>query len=384
MLLSKFLFCILLFFVLTFSSAESLGFTCKSNTTSKCKSLAGYVSPNATTLSSIVSLFGITDFNSLLGANNLPIRTKPSRSVAAKETIKIPFTCSCNNGTGISDKGPIYKVQSGESLYHIATDLFGFLVTTDEIAAVNNISNPDLIDVDQLLRIPLPCNCDDVDGNRVLHYAYKVSPNKSLEMIAKEFGATEESLLILNNLTDAKQLEAESILDVPLRVCTSMIRNTSADYPLLLPNGTYTFTANNCVKCSCDSSGKYWETFLEPKNWTLYCEPSPPEVKVRNWKECPTTTCVKEIEPGNNWGVQLGMSIFDSRCSDVEGKHNEWSCAYTGYNSRRQTVSVYMVNETRCIRGPSSGSSKMSTQSSNLVSFLINFGLLLCSALISS
>ncbi|RZC45707.1 hypothetical protein C5167_038664 [Papaver somniferum] len=303
---------------------ESLGFTCKSNTTSKCKSLAGYVSPNATTLSSIVSLFGITDFNSLLGANNLPLRTKPSKSVAAKDTIKIPFTCSCKNGTGISDKGPIYKVQSGDSLYHIATVLFGFLVTADEIAAVNNISNPDLIVVDQLLRIPLPCNCDDVEGNQVLHYAHKVSPNKSLEMIAKEFGTTEESLLTLNNLTDAKQLEAESILDVPLRVCTSMIRNTSADYPLLLSNGTYTFTANNCVKCSCDSSGKYWETFQEPKNWTLYCEEaSPQKVKVSNWKECPTTECVKEIEPGNNWGVQLGMSIFDSRCSDIEGKHNE-------------------------------------------------------------
>ncbi|KAI3895924.1 hypothetical protein MKW98_025715 [Papaver atlanticum] len=369
MLLSKFLFCILLLFVLTFSSANSLGFTCKSNTTSKCKSLAGYVSPNATTLSSIVSLFGLTDFNSLLGANNLPTRTKPSKSVAAKETIKIPFTCSCKNGTGISDKGPIYKVQSGDTLYHIATDLFGFLVTTDEIAAVNNISNPDLIVVDQLLRIPLPCNCDVVDGKQVLHYAHKVSPNKSLEMIAKEFGATEESLLTLNNLTDAKQVEAESILDVPLRVCTSMIRNTSADYPLLLSNGTYTFTASNCVR--------------------LYCEPSPPEVKVRNWKECPTTRCIKEIELGNNWGVQLGMSIFDTRCSDIEGKHNEWSCAYTGYSSRSQTISVFMVNETRCIRagGPSSGppKPKASMQSSNMVSFVINFGLLLlCSALLFS
>ncbi|KAI3947763.1 hypothetical protein MKX01_034428 [Papaver californicum] len=350
MLLSKFLFCILLLFVLTVSSAKSIGFTCKSNTTSKCKSLAGYVSPNATALSSIVSLFGLTDFNSLLGANNLPVRTKPSKSVAAKETIKIPFTCSCKNGTGISDKGPIYKVQSGDSLYHIAVDLFGLLITTDEIAAVNNISNPELIVANQLLRIPLPCNCDDVDGNQVLHYAHQVSPNRTLEMIAKEFGATEESLLTLNNLTDAKQLKAESILDVPLRVCTSMIRNTSSDYPLLLSNGTYTFTANNCVKCSCDSGSKYWELFEEPKNWTLYCEASPPEVKVRNWKECPETMCVKEIELGDNWGVPLGRSIYATRCSDIEGKHNEWSCAYTGYNSRPQTLSISMVNETRCIR----------------------------------
>ncbi|XP_026402711.1 lysM domain-containing GPI-anchored protein 2-like [Papaver somniferum] len=250
MLLNKLVFCILFLSVATFSSVKSQGFVCKSTTISKCKSVAGYVAPNATTLANITTLFGITDFNSLLGANNLPIDTPQSKSVAANETIKIPFTCSCSNGTGISDRSPMYTVKAGDGLDHIARNVFSLLVTHQEIAAVNNISDPNKIEVGQSLRIPLPCSCDDVDEIQVVHYAHLVPPNGTLEMIVDEFGATEESLLKLNNLTDAKELKAESVLDVPLRACTSMVSNASSDYPLLLSDGTYTYTANNCIKCT--------------------------------------------------------------------------------------------------------------------------------------
>ncbi|MCL7049939.1 hypothetical protein MKW94_025198 [Papaver nudicaule] len=261
MLLNKFIFfIILLLFVLTPVTVSSKGFQCKTATTSKCKSLAGYVSPNATTLSDIAVRFGLLmDFNSLLGANSLPLDTPPDKLVAAKETVRIPFTCTCNNGTGISDKSPIYKVLPGDFLYHIATDLFGLLITTDEIARVNNISNPELIEVDQLLWIPLPCSCDNVDGNQVVHYAYVVPPSRSLEMVAKKFGVTTESLSKLNELADdGEELEAELVLDVPLRACTSSVSDASPDYPLLVSNGSYVFTANNCVKCTCNSNNKNW------------------------------------------------------------------------------------------------------------------------------
>lgn len=39
--------------------------------------------------------------------------------------------------------------------------------------------------------------------------------------------------------------------------CTSMISNTSLDYPLLVPNGTYVFTAANCVMCKCDAANNW-------------------------------------------------------------------------------------------------------------------------------
>lgn len=38
-------------------------------------------------------------------------------------------------------------------------------------------------------------------------------------------------------------------------VCNSSVTNTSSlDYPLLVPNATYAYTAHQCVKCKCDTS----------------------------------------------------------------------------------------------------------------------------------
>ncbi|KAI3894001.1 hypothetical protein MKX03_034894 [Papaver bracteatum] len=214
-MLSKFLSCFLLFSVLTFSSVKSdEGFECKSPAT--CMSVAGYVTPNATTYSSIASLFGIKDLNALLGANSLPLGTSASKSVAAKETVKIPFPCSCNNGNGISDKTPIYKVKAGDGLDHIARDIYSLLITYEEIAEANNITDPNKIEIGQTLMIPLPCSCDPVDGKPVVHYAHKVASKETLDMIGKQFGVTEKTLLKLNDLDNAKDLKAESIIDVPL------------------------------------------------------------------------------------------------------------------------------------------------------------------------
>ncbi|KAI3895923.1 hypothetical protein MKW98_025714 [Papaver atlanticum] len=246
-MLSKFLSCFLLFSVLTFSSVKSdEGFDCKSPAT--CISLAGYVLPNATTYSSIASLFGITDLNALLGANSLPLGTSASKSVAAKETVKIPFPCSCTNGTGISDKTPVYKVKAGDGLDHIARDIYSLLITYEEIAEANNIADVDKIEIGQLLNIPLPCSCDTVDGNRVVHYAHKVASKETLDMIGKEFGVTEKILLRLNDLDNAKDLKAESIVDVPLTVCASMVNKTSPEYLSLGFNGTsmYASMVNKC------------------------------------------------------------------------------------------------------------------------------------------
>ncbi|KAI3913206.1 hypothetical protein MKW98_007222 [Papaver atlanticum] len=331
-LFNKFIFFILLLFVFTCSSRA--GFTCKTTKTSTCKSLAGYVSPNATTLSDIAARFGLLmDFDSLLGANSLPLDTPPDKVVDAKETIIIPFTCTCNNGTGVSDKSPVYKVLPGDFLYHIATDIFGLLITTDEIAAVNNISNPELIEVDQLLWIPIPCSCDNVDGNQVVHYAYVVPPSRSLDMVAKKFGVTVESLSKLNEISDGEELEAEVVLDVPLRACTSTVGDASPDYPLLASNGSYIFTANNCVKCTCNSNNK---------NWTLHCEPSPPDVKVQNWKQCPLVQCPGGRGTASNYALGQLSYLDNSTC-------NGTNCAYTGYNNLSGTISASLLNVNTCL-----------------------------------
>ncbi|MCL7041650.1 hypothetical protein MKW94_024028 [Papaver nudicaule] len=337
MLFSKFLLCsILILFSLTFPAANSQGFPCK--TTTKCQSLVGYLPGNVTTLSEIAAQFGVKDFNSLLGANNLPLDTAPSKSVAVNATVKIPFTCSCNNGKGISDKGPIYIATPDDFLDRIARDLFSLLFTYQEIAAANNISNPDVIDVGQKLWIPLPCSCDNLDGDQVVHYAHVVVRRngdgdvESLDMIARELGVTVESILKLNDGNE--EPNAETVLDVPLRACKSTVNNASPDYPLLAPNGTYTLTANNCIKCKCDSINT---------NSKLHCEPSPSEVKVQNWQQCPSVQCTGSGVGARRTSYALGERAYIDNTGCKETK-----CAYTGYNNRSRTISASLVNGSIC------------------------------------
>ncbi|CAA2989211.1 lysM domain-containing GPI-anchored 2 [Olea europaea subsp. europaea] len=281
----------------------------------KCDGLVDYVSPNQTTLYAIKTLFQVKNLRSILGANNLPLDTPANTTVAAKQTIKIPFPCICRKNTGISNRRPYYTVIPDDGLYHIAAEVFAGLVTFPQIQEVNNISNPNLILAGQKLWIPLPCSCDDVDGQKVVHYGYVVPAGSSVGGIAQQFNTSQDTLLRLNNLTSPKDLDAGAVLDVPLRACSSVISNNSLDYPLLVPNGTYVFTANNCVRCSCDAAN----------NWMLQCESS-----LIN-SSCSAVQC---DGPEN---LSLGNSS-SSGC-------NHTTCTYAGYN-RQEILTAINVQST--------------------------------------
>ena len=69
----------------------------------------------------------------------------------------------------------------------------------------------------QKLWISLPCSCDDVDGQRVVHYGHVVAVGSSVERIAQQFDTSQDTLSKLNGLASPKDLKADSILDVPLK-----------------------------------------------------------------------------------------------------------------------------------------------------------------------
>lgn len=297
-----------------------LGFHCSnSSAAATCLSLAGYVSPNATTLAAVQALFGVKHLRSILGANNLPLSTLPNSTVSPQQTIAVPFNCSCSNSTGFSYRRPVYTVQKGDGLDHIARDVFSNLVVYQDIQQANEIVNASLIEVGQKLWVPLPCSCDDVDGEEAVHYAHVVAAGSSVSAIAMEFDVPESTLMAINGIADAKSIQAGQVLDVPLKACSSAIRNDSLDSYLRVANGTYVFTADNCVMCTCDAAN----------NWTLDCQPS--QLKPSNWSLCPSMQC-----EGSN--LFLGNSTSTS-C-------NRTTCAYAGYTN--QTILTALVTDTTC------------------------------------
>ncbi|XWS62574.1 hypothetical protein CRYUN_Cryun06bG0022700 [Craigia yunnanensis] len=311
---------------LEYSTAQ--GFNCSSP--SACHALVGYITVNNTNLGAIQSLFNVKNLRSLLGANNLPLSTQRNQTIPAEQIIEVPINCVCYNNTGTSNGAPIYTVQAGDGLFHIAAEVFSRLVLFPQIQAANGIPNPDLITIGQKLKIPLPCSCDDVDGKRVVHYAHVVKSGSTLEEIAREFGTDEQTLATINGIKTENDLKADQPIDVPLKACNSSVRIDSLDFPFLAANGTYVFTANGCVRCTCDAAN----------NWTLHCEPS--QNTPSKWKTCPSMQCE---------GLSLGNSTT-SGC-------NRTICSYAGFNN--STIFTSLVQDSSCsTSSPSNDVSRIS------------------------
>lgn len=119
--------------------------------------------------------------------------------------------------TGVSYKGPIYTVQKGNTLYYIAAGVFSGLLDYHKIVEANNIKNENEISIGQNLSIPLPCSCDEVNGDKVVHYAHIVQSGSTLQLIAQQFGTDEDTLKKINGISGDSQLIAATSLDVPLK-----------------------------------------------------------------------------------------------------------------------------------------------------------------------
>ncbi|KAF8013187.1 hypothetical protein BT93_I1155 [Corymbia citriodora subsp. variegata] len=222
----------------------------------------------------------------------------------------------------------MYTVQKDDGLYYIASVVFSYLVVYEDIQLVNGIPNANLIEVGQKLWIPLPCSCDRVDGQQALHYAHVVGEGSSVEEIATEFGVSQKTLMDLNGLASAKDLMADKAFDVPLKACTSKIHNDSLDAGLLVPNGAYALTANNCVHCSCNSAN----------NWILQCQPS--EKALSSNSTCPSMQCLDSTDD-----LSLGNTTMTS-CSST-------MCSYAGYNSQGTILTTLDTNSTCSAPSPS-------------------------------
>ncbi|XVE48746.1 hypothetical protein DITRI_Ditri01bG0026800 [Diplodiscus trichospermus] len=289
----------------TLEFSTALGFNCSSP--ARCSALLGYITVNNTNLGAIQSLFNIKDIGNLLGANDLAPSTPRSYNISKNQVIKVPINCVCYNNNGTPSDPPVYKVQPNDGLYHVAAEVFSRLVTYPQIQAFNGIPDPNKIDVGQELKIPLPCSCDDVNGEKVVHYAHVVKGGSSLEEIAREFGTDNVTLARINGISGDAELKADQPIDVPLKACNTSIRPDSLDSSLRAANGTYVVTANGCVRCTCDAANK----------WTLNCEPS--QNKPSKWESCPSMQCE---------GSSLSLGNSSNATSGCRS-----TCSYAGFNN---------------------------------------------------
>uniref|UniRef100_A0A0D9XGD8 LysM domain-containing protein n=1 Tax=Leersia perrieri TaxID=77586 RepID=A0A0D9XGD8_9ORYZ len=301
-------------------AATAARFVCNATAprASTCQALVSYAPPNATTLAAVRALFQLRSHRALLASNGLPITTPPSSPAPSPLRVRLP--CLCSGGAGATFQRPTYRIRAGDTLDAIARGVFAGLVTFQDIAAANNVSDPNKIAVGQELWIPVPCSCDPVAGQPVVHFTYVVPPGSSVAGIAQDFATTEETLLAVNRMPDAKSLLAGQVLDVPLRACSSAISNTAIDRNLLVPNGSYILTANNCIMCGCSSY-----------TWQLDCQPT----QGISSSFCPAAKC----------GDMFLGNITTSPASSCEAT----TCSYAGYtNSTSFSILANLTTSSTC------------------------------------
>ncbi|XP_037432971.1 chitin elicitor-binding protein-like [Triticum dicoccoides] len=305
--------------VLSPTPAAAARFACNATAprASTCQALVSYSPPNATTLAAVRALFQLRSHRALLASNDLPLSTPTTAPAPFPVRVRLP--CLCSGGAGATFQRPTYKVRAGDTLDAVARGAFAGLVTYRDIAAANNISDPNRVAVGQELWVPLPCSCDPVGGEPVVHLTYVAPAGSSVAGIAEEYGTTEETILALNRMPDAKSLLAGQVLDVPLRACSSAISNSAIDRNLRVPNASYILTANNCIMCGCSST-----------SWQLDCQPTQGLTP-----SCPAAKC-GDLFLGNT------STSATSACQST-------TCSYAGYtNGTSFTILANLTTSSVC------------------------------------
>ncbi|KAL1640394.1 hypothetical protein SLS58_007068 [Diplodia intermedia] len=180
-----------------------------------------YVIQSGDTLSTIAKQFdrGICD---IFYANNL---TSPNLIVSGNTLIIPPQTCSVDDTSCLGPQttptatcipgGPgFYIVKSGDTLSALS-GLFN--ITLDSIIQANtqNIPNPDLIEIGQVVNIPV------CPGTQCLISPYSIQSGDVFVDLAEKYLTSAGQILALNPGVDANALEIGQVITLPSNCGTS-------------------------------------------------------------------------------------------------------------------------------------------------------------------
>ena len=230
-----------------------------------------YIVQKGDSLYSIARKLGTT-VNELKSLNNLT-----SNNLSVGQILKIPSEFVTDNDN------EIYVVQSGDSLYNIATR---FNTTVDELKNLNNLTS-NVLNVGQLLKIPSAVSTPN---------SYTVQKGDSLYSIANKFGTTVDELKKLNNLT-SNVLNIAQVLKIPTTTSEPEQEQTVIKYQVVSGDSLYKIA--NKYNTTVDAIKK-----LNNLNNNL--------LSIGQILSIPTTQDIEEIPEENyfNYNVVSGDSLY--------------------------------------------------------------------------
>jgi LysM repeat protein len=130
-----------------------------------------------------------------------------------------------------------YRVVSGDTLGKIASR---FGTTYQELARINGISNPNLIHVGQVLKLP---NSNTSNSSSSSSYkTYTIVSGDTLGKIANRFGTTYQEIARINGIPDPNKIQVGQVIKIP-----GTSSNSSNNAPNFSPKPTQSYNTYTIV-----------------------------------------------------------------------------------------------------------------------------------------
>ena len=165
-----------------------------------------YTVRSGDTLSEIARDYGTT-VNSIVSLN--PSITNPNLIYPGQQ-----ITIRTNSSNTTPSTSTVYTVVSGDTLSEIARD---YNTTVYNLVVLNNISNPNLIYPGQ--RIVISGNTSINLGNECGKILYTIKRGDTLSEIAKEYNTSVNELASINNISNPNLIYAGSTIRIPNPNC---------------------------------------------------------------------------------------------------------------------------------------------------------------------
>ena len=239
--------------------------TASATSTSSTTSATTYTVKSGDTLSSIASSHNtttaaLTSLNSLANPNLIYVG-----QVLKLANTTTASTSSTSSAASTSSSATTYTVKSGDTLSSIASS---YNTTTSTLTSLNNLSNPNLIYVGQVLKVAgsstsvSTSTSSSSASQATTSGTYTVKAGDTLSSIASSYNTTTAALASANSISNANLIYVGQVLKVTGTSSSTSTTTSSTSST----SGSYTVKSGDSLSAIAAAHGLNWKTLAAKNN----------------------------------------------------------------------------------------------------------------------